>query len=125
VRTFVTASAQIEKHVRDLIQVVCNAPMIECYGLTECGAIVYSDRTDPVGGHIGGPLMGIKIRLRDIPDLGYLTTDKPYPRGEMCVKGEPVFSGYFKKPEKTAEAFDEEGWFKTGDVVSLLPNGAI
>mmetsp|Transcript_19000 Transcript_19000/g.26336 ORF Transcript_19000/g.26336 Transcript_19000/m.26336 type:complete len:93 (-) Transcript_19000:575-853(-) len=87
IKTFITASAPIEKHVRNFIQVVCSAPMLESCGSTECSMITTSDRADPEVGHVGGPLMGIKFRLRDIPDLGYLTTDKPNPRGELCIKG--------------------------------------
>lgn len=39
------------------------------------------------------------------------------------MKGPTVFDGYFKRPDKTAEAFDKDGWFKTGDVVMVYPNG--
>lgn len=40
------------------------------------------------------------------------------------MKGESVFDGYFKRPDKTADAFDSEGWFKTGDVAMRYPNGS-
>jgi long-chain acyl-CoA synthetase len=40
------------------------------------------------------------------------------------MKGNSVFSGYYKRPEKTAEAFDKDGWFKTGDVAMIYPNGS-
>lgn len=39
------------------------------------------------------------------------------------MKGPTVFSGYYKRPDKTAEAFDPQGWFKTGDVALIYPNG--
>ncbi len=41
------------------------------------------------------------------------------------MKGPAVFSGYYKRPDKTAEAHDAEGWFKTGDVAMVYPNGSV
>lgn len=61
----------------------------------------------------------------NVPEMEYLVTDQPNPRGELVVKGPGVFDGYFKKPEKTLEAFDQSGWFKTGDIAEVLPNGAV
>jgi long-subunit acyl-CoA synthetase (AMP-forming) len=40
------------------------------------------------------------------------------------MKGNSVTSGYYKRPDKTAEAFDKDGWFKTGDVAMIYPNGS-
>lgn len=40
------------------------------------------------------------------------------------MKGTSVTSGYYKRPDKTAEAFDKDGWFKTGDVALIYPNGS-
>lgn len=45
--------------------------------------------------------------------------------GQIYVKGNAVFHGYFKEPEKTREVIDEEGWMRVGDIGKLLPNGAI
>jgi long-chain acyl-CoA synthetase len=56
--------------------------------------------------------------------MGYLATDEP-PRGEVQFKGNNMFRGYFKNPEKTVEAIDEDGWVCTGDVGVVFPNGAI
>jgi long-chain acyl-CoA synthetase len=58
------------------------------YGLTETsGGIVNSEENDPLVGHVGGPYRNLKIRLMDLPEMNYLSSDKPYPRGELCVKG--------------------------------------
>ena len=57
--------------------------------------------------------------------MSYMSTDKPYPRGEICMMGPSIFSGYYKREDKTAEAFDAEGWFLTGDVGMVFPNGSV
>lgn len=80
---------------------------------------------DPVTGHVGGPSEAIKIRLKDLPEMEYMSTDKPYPRGEICMTGPCIFKAYYKRPDKTSEAFDEDGWFKSGDVGMIYPNGSI
>ncbi len=56
----------------------------------------------------------VTIRLRDVPDMGYFTTDKP-PRGEICVKTKNMISGYYKNEEETEEKF-QNGFFCTGDI---------
>lgn len=79
---------------------------------------------DPIAGHVGGPLPCIKIRLRDLPELNYMSTDTN-PRGEICYKGNSIFKGYFKNAAKTAEALSEDGWLASGDVGVVFPNGSI
>lgn len=43
----------------------------------------------------------VEVRLRDVPELGYFLTDKPYPRGEVCVKSPTLMKGYWKDPQQT------------------------
>lgn len=64
------------------------------------------------------------MKLVDIPELGYLSTDDP-PKGEVRVKGGSVFQGYFRNPVLTGQAIDDDGWYKTGDVAIYLPNGSL
>jgi long-chain acyl-CoA synthetase len=73
---------------------------------------------------VGGPLPCLKLKLKDLPELGYLTTDDP-PRGEICVKGNSVFKGYFRNPAMTASVLDADGWLSLGDVAALLPSGCL
>jgi long-chain acyl-CoA synthetase len=56
--------------------------------------------------------------------MEYFHTDEN-PRGEICFSGKNVFRGYFKAEDKNKEAFDEDGWLRSGDVGMVLPNGSI
>ena len=126
VKLMATGSAPIDKGVLDFLKVSFSCPIIEGYGLTESATGGCTTKPeDPVAGHVGGPREGCKLRLRDVPDMEYLSTDKPYPRGEICMKGPALFTGYYKRPDKTAESFDSEGWYLTGDVGMIYPNGSV
>ena len=125
VRFMVTGSAPISTDVLNFLKVCFCCPVLEGYGQTECSAACTIQLPeDPVAGHVGGPLPCIKLRLADLPELDYLSSDKPNPRGEVCLQGPSVFSGYYKNEEKTAEAL-RDGWLHTGDVGELMPNGCI
>ena len=126
VRYMLTGSAPISKDVLDFLKICFCCPISEGYGLTESSAgSCIVDPTDPVTGHVGGPLECVKVRLKDLPEMSYMSSDKPYPRGEVCLKGPSIFSGYYKRDDKTREAFDSGGWFLTGDVGLIYPNGSI
>ena len=126
VRYMVTGSAPIDKAVIDFLKICFCCPIVEGYGLTESSAgSCMMDVEDTVTGHVGGPCEAVKIRLKDLPEMSYLSTDKPYPRGEICMQGPSIFSGYYKREDKTAEAFTDDGWFLTGDVGMVFPNGSI
>jgi fatty acid CoA ligase FadD9 len=59
----------------------------------------------------------IDYKLKDVPELGYFSTDKPHPRGELLVKTERFMVGYYKRPDLTAEKVDADGFYHTGDVM--------
>lgn len=63
------------------------------------------------------------VKLLDVPEMGYFTTDSP-PRGEICVKTPDMIDGYFKRPDITAEKF-VDGYFHTGDIGTMDENGIV
>lgn len=125
VKGMVTGSAPISAEVLNFLKVCFCAPIHEGYGQTESSAAsTITSGFDPQAGHVGGPLSCIRIRLRDIPEMQYYSTDE-MPRGEICFQGNSIFKGYFKNEEKTKEALTEDGWLASGDVGVVMPNGSI
>jgi long-chain acyl-CoA synthetase len=69
-------------------------------------------------GTVGVVLPSAEIKLVDVPDMNYTSNDKPYPRGELCLRGQHVTPGYYKDEKKTKELIDEEGWMHSGDIAA-------
>jgi len=96
VRFMATGSAPIAGDVLDFLKVCFSCDICEAYGMTEGGGgscMTYPG--DPNTGMVGGPLCNVKIRLRDVPEMKYLSTD-PTPGGEICFQGPGVMTGYFR-----------------------------
>lgn len=128
VNSFVTGSAPLSKEVADDIKIFFSAPIVEAYGMTEItGALVVSNKCDFTNDSAGGVLRVNEFKLANRRELNYhsetLLDGELSPTGEVCCRGLNVFSGYFLDKEKTSEAFDSDGWLKTGDVGRILPNG--
>jgi fatty acid CoA ligase FadD9 len=107
-----TGSAPISPELRAWVEEFLDIHLIDGYGSTEDGVVL-------VDGQIRRPPV-IDYKLADVPDLGYFATDRPHPRGELFVKSTDLIPGYYKRPEVTAELFDAEGWYHTGDVVAEI-----
>ncbi|EPY81671.1 long-chain-fatty-acid--CoA ligase 6 isoform a [Camelus ferus] len=95
----------------------------EGYGQTECTAgCTFTTPGDWTSGHVGAPLPCNHIKLVDVEELNYWTSNG---EGEICVRGPNVFKGYLKDPERTKEALDSDGWLHTGDIGRWLPAGTL
>jgi long-chain acyl-CoA synthetase len=125
IRLMLTGSAPISGEVLDFLKICFCCPIVEGYGMTETSAGSILVRIgDPECGYIGGPVCNVKIKIRDIPEMGYLSTNDP-PKGELCLKGPSIMKSYYKNEEKTDEMLSEDGWLFSGDVIMVHPNGAI
>ncbi|HET6734814.1 carboxylic acid reductase [Mycobacterium sp.] len=105
-----TGSAPTSARVRAWAESLLDMHLSEGYGSTETGVIL-------VDGRVRRPPV-TDYKLVDVPELGYFHTDRPNPRGELLVKSNAVIPGYYKRPDATAEMFDEDGYYRTGDIVA-------
>lgn len=69
-------------------------------------------------GTIGIPITTTEARLESVPDMGYDALSD-LPRGEICLRGNTLFSGYHKRPDLTKEVL-VDGWFHTGTTLFVL-----
>ncbi|MDD7962744.1 long-chain-fatty-acid--CoA ligase [Microbacterium thalli] len=98
--------------------------LVEGYGLSECSPVLMANPVaeNRVPGTVGLPLPGTECRVVD-PDEP--TRDvEPGARGELLVRGPQVFGGYYGKPEETEKVF-VDGWFRTGDIVTIDEGGFV
>jgi len=122
----VSGSAPLSPKVQEFLR-ICIAPkIIEGYGLTEttAGCTIQAE-PDVRSGTVGPPLPSLEFKLKDVPEMGYTSEDKPYPRGEILIRGGSVSKGYYKNQQKTDEVFDSEGWFHSGDVGRVNEDGTL
>ncbi|KAF4690128.1 hypothetical protein FOZ60_000584 [Perkinsus olseni] len=130
-----TGSAPIATHVLDFLRLFFARPVLEGYGSTESGLASYTHPSDFASGHVGYPASCMEIKLADVPEMGYLSTDTEHGsgvsklecrgRGEILLRGPSIFSGYYKMPEKTKETIDSDGWVHSGDIGLWLKTGQL
>eukprot|EP00887_Chlorella_sp_A99_P003085 scaffold9.g3085.t1 len=155
VRLIVSGGAPLARHVEDFLKVCMCCRVVQGYGLTEsCASSFIAVPDVPVGtafflppfaslsrnlsvrhspalaqrasqsGTVGPPQPVLSFRLEAVPEMNYDPLASP-PRGEVVVKGPAVFSGYYKNEKGTAEVLEADGWFHTGDIAELTPEGAV
>ena len=115
-RLMVSGSAALPVSVMEKWRSVSGHDLLERYGMTEIGMGIsnpYVGKRRP--GFIGTPLPGVQIRLTN--DENAEVHGEP---GEIQVKGQTVFSEYWKNPKATASSFTPDGWFKTGDIAEIV-----
>ncbi len=113
VRLFVSGSAPLQLETFKDFEARTGKTILERYGMSEAGMISANPLAgERRGGTVGFPLPGISVRIAD-------ERDRPVENGvigAIQVKGENVFAGYWRMPDKTREEFTADGYFRTGDV---------
>jgi long-chain acyl-CoA synthetase len=118
--TMISGSAPLDPSLHQFLRVCFAKNFAQGYGLTETYAIALCQQDgDMSTGNCGGACGANEICLRDVPDMEYFATDKPYPRGELLIRGNTVFREYWRNPEETEKVLDKDGWFATGDICSV------
>ncbi|KDN40256.1 acetyl-CoA synthetase-like protein [Tilletiaria anomala UBC 951] len=120
-----SGSAPLRPEVLKLLRVAFCVDLRNGYGQTENSVCTSMAPNDKDTASVGPPSAGVEVRLVDCPQLNYYTTDKPWPRGELLMRGGVLFQGYFKDEAKTREALDEEGWLHSGDIAAVDEKGRI
>ncbi|KAI0137349.1 AMP-binding enzyme [Xylariales sp. AK1849] len=124
--SMVSGSAPLDPSVHEFLRAAFGNRFSQGYGLTESYAVSsFQFAGDFSTGNIGSPSPGNEVCLESQPELDYLVTDKPYPRGELLLRGPIIFREYYKNPEETKKALDPDGWFHTGDVAEIDEMGRI
>lgn len=121
-RLLVSGSAALPVPVFERMRELTGQDMVERYGMTETLLTVAARYDGPrVAGHVGWPIAGVQTRLRD--EHGAPVPHDGQSVGRLEVRGPTLFSGYLNRPDATAESFTADGWFSTGDVATIGPDG--
>jgi long-chain acyl-CoA synthetase len=107
----ISGGAPLAKEIAELFDSM-GISIMEGYGLTECTTAATTNRTGSYRfGTVGQALPGFELRLAE--------------DGELLIKSETVFAGYFKEPEATAEVLGDDGWLRTGDIATIDDDGFV
>ena len=121
-RLFVCGSAPLLASTFEAFAQHTGQQILERYGMSEAGMIASNPYAGPrLAGSVGYPLPGLEARVVDEPG-------QELPRGSVGVleiRGPGVFSGYWRKPEQTAAQFRADGFFITGDLAEMQPDGRL
>ncbi len=121
-RVFISGSAPLSESLFQRFEAVTGFRILERYGMTEAGMIASNPlaAAGRIPRSVGHPLPGNAVRIAG-PDGETVRLGQV---GELWIRGESVCRGYWQKPDATAEAFTDDGWFKSGDLGVLDPEDA-
>ncbi|KAI9859284.1 MAG: hypothetical protein M1813_007058 [Trichoglossum hirsutum] len=119
-RQMVSGSAPLDPSLHQFLRVAFANNFLQGYGLTESYSVGLGQlEGDYSAGNCGACAATTELCLLDVPSMEYYSTDKPYPRGELLLRGNTIFKEYYGSPEETAKALLPDGWFRTGDIATV------
>jgi len=122
IRLFISGSAPLLAETFAAFTKRSGHTIVERYGMTEAGIITSAGIDKPrCNGTVGLPLDGVTLRIANDMDIPRAIGET----GEIQIKGKSLFSGYWNQPEKTAREHTHDGFFRTGDVGFIEPNGEL
>ncbi|WP_229713719.1 carboxylic acid reductase [Streptomyces fuscichromogenes] len=110
-------SAPLAPELAEFLRTALDVPLLDSYGTTETGLVMLDHRVQ------SPPVLDYK--LVDVPELGYSTADSPHPRGELLVRTALITPGYYRRAEDTAQVFDQDGYYRTGDIMAETAPGEL
>jgi long-chain acyl-CoA synthetase len=115
-----TTQAAVAQRWKD----ITGKKICEGYGLSETSPVVSANRLDvqEFTGTIGYPLPSTEVSIRAVDNDRVLPPGEP---GELCVKGPQVMAGYWQRPDETAKVTTSDGFFRTGDIAVMQPDGSL
>lgn len=114
----------LQPRFQHAIRTMLQIPVLQCYGTTETGGVICCQEIDDDSvANVGPPISCCEIRIRDFVESRQRVADNN--PGEILVRGPNLFSEYHKNKEFTRNAILEDGWFATGDIGKILPNGSL
>jgi long-chain acyl-CoA synthetase len=123
IRTNVSGAMKLNRTTVEAFKTGTGGEVIQGYGMTECSPVLMANPLDGNARHIsvGAPIPGTDARIVDENDPRRVLP-VGYP-GELIVRGPQVFAGYWNQPVETAETLSRDGWFRTGDIAVMSPDG--
>jgi long-chain acyl-CoA synthetase len=113
----------VQRSVAEKWKEITGAPLIEAYGLTETSpaACMNPMTLKEFSGTVGLPISSTIVSIKD-DDGNDLAHGED---GEICIKGPQVMQGYYNRPEETAKVMTSDGFFRTGDIGHMSPDGYV
>ncbi len=109
IRLMISGGAPLNKHIAEFFH-AAGLLILEGYGLTETSPVISANLVESLRfGAVGHPVPGVEVRIAE--------------DGEILARGPNIMKGYFNRPEDTALAIDDEGWFYTGDIGHIDKDG--